>query len=286
MTTKNGPDAKADRASPFTSGKNTGTAHDRRLPMLTRNDVHAAWRHGGRVTALVAGIVALNVATLGIASAAGAAGNAPPSQKPSAMEDASSSSYLAGYEATPSGGLASASVTFTVPAVSCTATDIANDAEVQTGVYTGGDAFAFVDASCASSGPTYTYFLGTESGQFNPTGVAPGDVVVASLFESGTWTWAEIHNLTNGQYWYDNNTSNQGDTVINIGTDSLNFAGFPVPTFKKIQFTNATVNGDYLGFDSPIRYNTLNGGDLVIKAGALKTSATGSIFSDTFKHAS
>jgi hypothetical protein len=288
MTAKNNEDAKADLASPsITRGTETGTTHDgTRLHMSSGKKVRAASWGSGKRSAVVAGMAALVVATLGFASAAGAAGNAPRWQKPSATEDASSSSELAGYEATPTGGLASASVTFTVPAISCTAADIAKDADVQAGVYTGGSAWALVDASCASSGPTYKYVLGTESGTFNPTGVSAGDVVVTSLFESGISTWAEIHNLTNGQHWYDNNPANQGDTVVNIGTASFNYNGVPVPTFSKIKFTNATVNGDDLGFDSPTEYNTLNGGDLVIKAGTLTTSATGSSFSDTFKHAS
>jgi hypothetical protein len=28
--------------------------------------------------------------------------------------------------------------------------------------------------------------------------------------------------------------------------------------------TNATVNGDYLGFESPTQYNSINGGDVLI----------------------
>ena len=145
---------------------------------------------------------------------------------------------------------------------------------------------AFVDAFCTSSVPTYHYVLATGSGGFSQPGAAPGHVVVASLFQSATSTWAEIHDLTNGQYWFDDNSVNQGDTVVDIGTFSDAYLGVPVPTFKKIQFTNATVNGDYLGFESPTEYNTLNGGDLLVKASALTTSATGSSFSDTFKHAS
>ena len=93
--------------------------------MITRSNGHIARRHCGRATALVAGMAALAVATLGFASAAGAAGNAPRLDKPSGIDGASSSGYLGGYQATPTGGLASASVTFTVPTVSCTPTDIA-----------------------------------------------------------------------------------------------------------------------------------------------------------------
>ncbi len=202
------------------------------------------------------------------------------------MEGVSSSDHLAGYQATPNGGLASASVTFTVPTISCTATDEADGAEVDSGVYSNFDVLALVAAYCTSSGAKYVYALQTRSGYFNPAGAAPGHVVVASLFQSDTSTWAEIHDLTNGDYWYDDNSANQGDTVVEIGTNTYAYEGIPVPTFKKIQFTNATLNGDYLGFDSPTQYNTLNGGDLLIKAGALTTSGTGSSFSDKFEAAS
>ena len=105
------------------------------------------------------------------------------------------------------------------------------------------------------------------------------------MFQSGTSTRAEIHDLTNGQYWFDDNSINQGDTIVDIGT-LTEAPEVPIPTFTKLKFTNATVNGDYLDFDSPTQYNTLNGGDLLIKAGVLTTSATGSSFSDKFKAAS
>ncbi len=254
--------------------------------MVTCRNMHISWRHGGRPTALLAGMASLAVATLGFASAAGAAGNALRFENPSVLQGASSSSYLAGYQATPNGGLASASVTFTVPTVSCTATDRADGAIEWTGVYTNTlQTEAFVDGFCESSGPIYSYVLATEAGSFVQPGAAAGDVVVASLFQSGTSTRAEIHDLTNGQYWFDDNAINQGETIVDIGT-LTEAPEVPVPTFTKLKFTNATVNGDYLGFGSPTEFNTLNGGDLLIKASALTTSAAGSSFSDTFKHAS
>jgi hypothetical protein len=48
------------------------------------------------------------------------------------------------------------------------------------------------------------------------------------------------------------------------------------------------VNGDYLGFTSvgAAQFNDLNGGDLLIKSGALSTTGAGTTFADTFKHAS
>ena len=127
----------------------------------------------------------------------------------------------------------------------------------------------------------------TLAGTLDKPGAAAGDVVVASLFQSGTSTWAEIHDLTANAFWFANNTVNQGDTVVDIGTYSeVSSSGRPVPTFTTANFTNATVNGDYLGFDSPTEVNALNGGDLLIKSGKLHTTGTGSVFTETFKHAS
>ena len=253
--------------------------------MITRSSIHTAWQHWGRVSALVAAMSALSVATFGFAAAAGAAGNASRFERPLG---ASASTYLAGYQVTPSGGLASASVTFTVPAISCTAKDIADGAIEWTGVYTDTlETQAFVDGYCSSGGPIYSYVFATLARSFVQSGAAPGDNVVVSLFQSDTSTWAEIHDLTNGEHWVASNDVNQGDTVVDIGTYSADVCcGSPVPTFSKVKFSSATVNGDYLGFDNPTQYNTLNGGDLVIKSGALSTSATGSSFSDKFKAAS
>ena len=154
------------------------------------------------------------------------------------------------------------------------------------GVYTDSlAAYAFVAGFCTSTGPTYDWVFATLAGSFDKPGAAAGDVVVASLFQSGTSTWAEIHDLTANVFWVANNSVNQGDTTVDIGT--FNEApGRPVPTFSTVKFTNATVNGDYLGFEGPIEFNALNGGDLLIKTGHLATSGTGSTFSDTFKHAS
>jgi hypothetical protein len=249
--------------------------------MITRSNTRIAGRNGGKMSAFVAAMAALSVATLGFASAAG--GTESNLVKPFG---ASASTYLAGYQATPTGGLASASVTFTVPTVSCTATDKADGAIEWTGVYTNTlETEAFVDGFCESSGPIYSYVLATEAGSFVQPGAAAGDVVVASLFQSGSTTFAEIHDLTANAVWFANNNVNQGDTVVDIGTLS-EAPGRWVPTFTTANFTNATVNGDYLGFESPTEFNALNGGDLLIKSGKLHTNGTGSVFSETFKHAS
>ncbi len=54
--------------------------------MITHSNIHTAWRHRGRVAALVAAMAALSVATLGFGSAAGAARNAPRLEKPGSAQ--------------------------------------------------------------------------------------------------------------------------------------------------------------------------------------------------------
>jgi hypothetical protein len=60
----------------------------------------------------------------------------------------------------------------------------------------------------------------------------------------------------------------------------------PLPSFAKTTLSNATVNGDYFGFESPTQYNALDGGVILVKSSALATGATGSAFSLAFVHGS
>ena len=204
----------------------------------------------------------------------------------SAVPDvASSSTYLAGYQDTPTGGLASASVTFTVPKYTCTPAEEASGAFEASGVYTDTQkTLALVGAQCGSGGPSYEYFFQAGSSDFGVLGAAPGDVIVASLFQSSTFTYAKIHDLTNSDFWAADEPSNLGDTVVDIGT--FRNTTLPVATYKKVAFTNATVNGDDLGFESPTQVNALNGGDLLEKTSPISTTATGSAFSVKFKKSS
>jgi hypothetical protein len=257
--------------------------------MMNRTEFSDVLGRGRKLSTALAGAAALAAATLGFASAAGASGTAPAVTKPPAAVHplaAGASTYLAGYQATPTGGLASASVTFTVPKISCTTADGKHDAAEWNGVYTDTiKTYAFVAGFCAGTAPQYDWVFATSAGPFDEPGAAAGDVVVASLFQSGSTTFAEIHDLTANAVWIANNNVNQGDTVVDIGTLS-EAPGRWVPTFTTANFTNATVNGDYLGFESPTEFNALNGGDLLIKSGKLHTNGTGSVFSETFKHAS
>jgi hypothetical protein len=234
----------------------------------------------------------LTLATLGIAATAGASVPGPRIEKPltgvhvSPVPDvASSSAYLAGYQDTPTGGLASASVTFTVPKYTCTPAEEADGAFEANGVYTDDQqTLALVGAQCESGGAAYEYFFKVGSSDSAQLGAAPGDVIVASLFQSGSATFAKIHDLTNTDSWVADESANLGDTVVDMGT--FRNPSLPVASYKKVAFTNAAVNGDDLGFESPTQVNVLNGGDLLEKTGGISTTATGSAFSVKFKKSS
>jgi hypothetical protein len=256
--------------------------------MIRQNDARATARWGRKLSAAAAGLAALSVGTLGFASGAGAAGGTPLA-RPLTIQGAGTSNGVAGYYFGPTGGLASASVTFTVPKITCTTSDKNKDAIQYDGVYTlSFSVYALVGTSCSSTGASYQYYFATDAGAITEPGAAPGDVVVASLFESASSTYAEIHDLTANVYWFANNSVNQGDTAVALGALSGTYSGVPVPTYTTVKFSNATVNGDYLGFDSPAAYNTVNPSDgvLIAKPSKLKTTATGSSFSVAFKHAS
>jgi hypothetical protein len=234
----------------------------------------------------MAGLAALAVGAIGFASAAGATGRPRLPARPLTIDAASASNYLAGYRLAPSGGLASASVTFTIPTISCPGTDPSKGALQYDGVYTDTLAtYALVLTECTTSGIVYDYLVSTNAGYLLKPGAAPGDTVVASLFQSASSTYAEVHDLTKNVHWFAGNSLNQGDTTVDVGTLNPAYEGLPVATYTKAKFFNATVNGDYLGFDAPTEYNALNGGDLLVKTSALLTTGTGSSFHTTFKKA-
>ncbi len=246
-----------------------------------------ALRRAGVLSTALAGSLALAAATVGVASAAaGAATPAPGLEKPTVHpEDASASPYLSGYQLTPSGGLASASATFTVPKATCTPAQKSSGAEYWAGVYTDSlSTYAFINSSCTTGATSYSFVFSTPAGSFTETGDAnAGDVVVTSLFQTSSETEAEIHDLTNNEYWVAADPTNVGDTVIDVGTYDESEFGVSLPKFAPFTLSNATVNGDYLGFDGPTQVNAVDGGTVLVKTGKLKTTATGSSFTQTFE---
>ena len=137
----------------------------------------------------------------------------------------SAGTYLAGFQATPVGGVASASATFTIPKVTCTSKDKSDGAQFDLGVYTDDfEVWSYINVSCGLRGASYADFLGTPSGQ-NAQTTKAGDTVVSSLSESATATLAEIHDLTSGQNLVDEDANPVASSVIDIGSGNYVAAG-------------------------------------------------------------
>jgi hypothetical protein len=183
-----------------------------------------------------------------------------------------------GYADSPSGGLASASVTFKIPPVNCTVTPTAT---VSDGVITSSlGTWALAQASCSSGTPAYSFTVGTPAGSASDlTGASPGDTVVASMFQSGTSTTADIRDLTSSSHWSQSDPIDVGDNGIDIGA----YLTGPVASFAITKMSNAQVNGQYLGFQSPTESKDVSTHTLVAGS-ALTTTAHGTSFSLTFKH--
>jgi hypothetical protein len=211
------------------------------------------------ITAAVAA-TAMLAAALGSAGSASAATPKPPARShPTFVRTLSAGKAVAteadfgGYTAEPTAGVASASVSFTIPSVRCPAN--LGTAFMNIGLATNSsDALIYV--YCPPGGgaaPQYDYDLFTPSGQeFQPA--SAGDTVVATNFETSNVTQAEIHDMTNGQFWLDNYTGDARDSVAQIGTFT-DTAAYEVPSFAPVTMSNVQLNGDYLGFESPSQYN-------------------------------
>lgn len=240
--------------------------------------------------------------TLGSAAFPAAAQASPRAARP---DVATASPNAAGYQVTPKGGLASASVTFKMPTITCTS-GYTQEQPINFGVTNGpvtpNPVAAFAQASCTGATAAYSFVVETKAGLATSlTGLAPGNTVVASIFQSGTTTEAEIHDLTSNTYWASAFGGNEGDTAAQIGAFEYwpyekyedNFPYFiePIPAFSKATMSIAEVNGDFLGFDSPVEHNlytehtTLTGtaNKVLVATGALKTGPGGSSFGLTFK---
>jgi hypothetical protein len=236
---------------------------------------------------MFAGAAAFAGATVGLTSFAGATTPRVPSAPAAHPEGVSADENVAGYQATPPGGVSSASATFTIPKITCTKKQQAHHAQIELGVYTNDPViFSRIGVGCTAGGPFYYYNVGTFSGVITEPATA-GDTVVTSLSDSPTASDAEVHDLTNHQYWISDYTSPYQQSTVDIGSyDYFSPLGIPIAPFPTVTLSNATVNGDYLGFESPTRYNASDGTVTLVKSGGLKTSAAGSSFSLTFEHAS
>jgi hypothetical protein len=201
---------------------------------------------------------------------------APAFSRSALMPDtAGNTDGFAGYLANPDNGFASASTTFVAPAES----NCSNNTGLVFGVLgTSGGTSAGIYA-CGPGGG-YDYLAETPAGVVEEP-ATPGDTIVASVFETGKWTEAEVHDITNGQYWDATYTANAGDTGVDIGVETDE--GPPIVSFPAVSFTLCEVNGDYLGFESPerLRATAFETNRVLMSSGSLTDHGTS--FRVTFK---
>lgn len=197
-----------------------------------------------------------------------------------------SSNWLAGYQVSPSSGLASVSVTFKMPTADCSTDVSGNVYSVSFGVYTDDLAdYAMAVAICLNTGPAeYGFQVKTPAGTFNEPGLNAGDTVLAYIAQTPASTIAVVRDLTTGAHWRSAYGADQAKKTIDIGAYEALRNGYEIPPFTTTKFTNAQVNGDYLKFEAPTRYNAYDPGNghEVIASGSLTTGASGSSFSVTF----
>ena len=192
--------------------------------------------------------------------------------------------YFAGYVAAPSAGIASASATFKVPTVNCSD---GNSWSQSWGVFLEGDslapdAFAYVDAACDGTMDSDYYFALDAAGNgVDDPGASPGDTVVVSAWQTTSIVEAEVHDLTNHDYWFANASPASPGEAAYFGDQNPDGGISP---FTTVTFTKCQINGDYLGFESPIQYSEKTGRDTQISTG--KLGSPGDTFKLTFKHES
>jgi hypothetical protein len=227
--------------------------------------------------------VALMGATAPPSNASVVRASKPPVAVPAHQSDANvvaKDNYYAGWSATPLHGLASASATFKIPTLNCSSS---NGNQLYFGPFTNVDTWSTIRLSCSGTTPTYSYWLSTPAGLVDEPGAAAGDVVVTSLFQTSSYTEAEIHDLTNGQYWVAADDAGGTATGVSFGENEP-YATAAIPPFTPVTFSQVQVNGDYIGFESPTQYNLNRGSGTLVSSGAL--SDNGSSFKVTFKQSS
>jgi hypothetical protein len=222
-------------------------------------------------TALAAiGTVALTLGLAGHASAAGLA---------------STSATFAGYDATPSGGIASVSATFKVPTINCSDLNM-NDEwwGVQVDTALSSDVYGYCDGA---GNAIYGFDVEAGFNIFPETGVSPGDTVVTSAWQTATTGFAWVTDLTQGgEYYYADDGASGTLSSAEIGgfNNDSPVPGGAVPPFTTVKFTNCQVNGQYLGFVSPTQYDETVGTVTLVSTG--KLASLGDTFKLTYKHES
>jgi len=173
--------------------------------------------------------------------------------------------------------LVSASATFVVPTLNCSANTKKLGASF--GVEQGalgpfkGYEQSIVTEECNTTTPSYQFVVAVGTTSFTEGGVSPGDTVVASFFQSSTLAQSIVHDLTSGVTWIADGTPFQLGAA-DIGEFDVIPVSAPlrVAPFGSVTFTKVQVNGDYLGFGNNLTswFLRLGSSGTNISTGAIK----------------
>jgi hypothetical protein len=198
---------------------------------------------------------------------------------------ASTSDYGAFYMAVPSTaiGFGSVSATFRVPTVTCTAGKSRGEVFGVQAIIQGQLAgMSLVAALCNSGTPQYEFQVTANATTFIEPGANPGDLVVASSFQTANVIQSTIHDITSGATWVaDGSPINNAGQALEIDVGVTNYTGsYPSwAPFTAITFSQVQVDGDYIGYQSPVQYNYKNGS---VKAHTSALSDNGDSFKLTY----
>lgn len=197
--------------------------------------------------------------------------------------------YGAGFFSYPgaANGTASANVTFKMPSISCARP---GDSEwLLPGIWvynSSGNLSQQVDVNfnCNSGTQLLVSVICIQSASCDQSlSIAPGDRVQASLAYTSTATVGTIHDLTSGASAQVVGPAITTDYTIFIGDEGPSlFSVSKVPTFSKVSFSSAYVNGQSIRDAGGVRYNLKTGPAVQITTGPL--TGDGDAFVTTFHH--
>jgi hypothetical protein len=185
-----------------------------------------------------------------------------PTRPPHVATIVPKTNYGAGYFVYPtdaSQNVGSASVTFTIPSITCQRQGDNEWLLPGIWVYSGGNLTQQVDINlnCNNGVLLMQDVICVGAGCDQSLTVSPGDRIVATLSETPAGTYGQIHNLTTGQLASASGPAPTSDDTVFVGDEGPSLFGLTrVPTFSTVPFSKVQINGYYLS-DSPFptRYN-------------------------------
>jgi hypothetical protein len=191
---------------------------------------------------------------------------------------------FAGYQN--NGAVTSASTTFKLPALTCTATNSGTVPNLTltnftTEEFTGGGVYV----QCVGGVATYGAYaeINNKYGYLTPT-LHAGDTIKVSLATSAKGTTVTVADTTTKGTLKSTVKGPGGAgsfTGMSVGDAQIGSPGLPIPQFTPLRFTATKVNGVSLGAGTVFGSDMYNGATLQILAGTLSAAGT---FTTTFQH--